>query len=231
MKRQSTYNCLIIDDEIPLADSTAEYFNLFGVSAYAVYDTKGCMEFLQNYNADIILLDINLGESSGFELCQMLRSVTQVPILFISARQSDDDILLALSIGGDDYIRKPYTLSVLLAKVRAVLKRCTVQAEVYWDGRLKVDFEAGRAFVNGDSLKLKAMEYKLLCCLVRNKGKVLTKEDLFSQVWEDTFVGDGTLNVHIRHLREQIEPDPNHPSYIQTVWGTGYLFEEQDYAQ
>ena len=103
------YNCLIIDDEEPLAESTAEYFNIFGVSAAAVFDAEGCRRFLGENSADIILLDINLDKTSGFDLCRELRTKTQVPILFISARQSDDDILLALGIGGDDYIRKPYT--------------------------------------------------------------------------------------------------------------------------
>ncbi|MCR1841735.1 response regulator transcription factor [Murimonas intestini] len=221
------YNCLIIDDEEPLAESTAEYFNIFGVSAAAVFDAEGCRRFLGENSADIILLDINLDKTSGFDLCRELRTKTQVPILFISARQSDDDILLALGIGGDDYIRKPYTLSVLLAKVKAVLKRCAPKEETrYQCGELEVDFLAGRAYKCKKPLKLKAMEYKLLAYLVRNRGRVIHKEELFSQVWGDVITGDGTLNVHIRRLREQIEEDPNHPVYIRTVWGTGYLFEE-----
>lgn len=221
------YQCLIVDDETPLAESTAEYFNLFGVSTAAVPDADGCRAFLSDNSADLILLDINLGHSSGFDLCRELRKTNQVPILFISARQSDDDILLALGIGGDDYIRKPYTLSVLLAKVRAVLKRCSVPQEAaYQSGRLRIDFAAGRAFLGGEPLRLKAMEFKLLCYLARNRGRIVPKEELFSQVWGDSITGDGTLNVHIRRLREQIEDDPNHPEIIRTVWGTGYLFEE-----
>lgn len=222
------YNCLIIDDEKPLAESTAEYFNLFGVSTAAVFDAGSCRSFLRQNQADLILLDINLGDSSGFDLCRELRETTQVPILFISARQSDDDILLALGIGGDDYIRKPYTLSVLLAKVKAVLKRCTAPEETsFQTGNLRVDFEAGRAFLSGRPLRLKAMEFKLLSYLVRNRGRVISKDELFTQVWGDSITGDGTLNVHIRRLREQVEQNPNHPVYIQTVWGTGYLFEEK----
>ncbi|MEG0379571.1 MAG: response regulator transcription factor, partial [Eubacterium sp.] len=152
------YNCLIIDDEKPLAESTAEYFNLFDVSTAAVFDAQSCLDFLTENHADLILLDINLKTSSGFDLCRILRQSTQVPILFISARQSDDDILLALNIGGDDYIRKPYTLSVLLAKVNAVLKRYgSCQSTTFETGQLLVDFEAGRAFMAGEPLKLKAM--------------------------------------------------------------------------
>lgn len=220
------YNCLIIDDEKPLAESTAEYFNFFDVSTAAVFDAQSAMDFLTKNHTDLILLDINLEKSSGFDLCRTLRQSTQVPILFISARQSDDDILLALNIGGDDYIRKPYTLSVLLAKVNAVLKRYgSCQSRTFETGNLLVDFEAGRAFVGGTPLKLKAMEFKLLCYLTQNPGRVLSKHELFKAVWGDVITSDGTLNVHIRHLREQIEADPNHPMRIQTVWGTGYLFE------
>ena len=117
------YDCLIVDDEVPLAQSTTEYFNLFDVKTVAVFNARDCIEFLKNNTVDLILLDINLGETSGFDLCQALRKTTQIPILFISARQSDDDILLALHIGGDDYIRKPYSLHILLAKVKVTLNR------------------------------------------------------------------------------------------------------------
>ena len=120
-------------------------------------------------------------------------------------------------------------MSVLLAKVKAVLRRCAAAEEtVYESGNLRVDFTAGLAFYRGEALKLKAMEYKLLCCLVRNRGRVVPKEELFTLVWGDGITGDGTLNVHIRRLREQIENDPNHPVLIQTVWGTGYLFEDRE---
>lgn len=221
------YNCLIVDDEMPLAESTAEYFNLFNVTTAAVFNTEDCLSFFKDNSADLILLDINLGDSSGFDLCRELRKISNVPILFISARQSDDDIILALGIGGDDYIRKPYTLSVLLAKVKAVLKRCaSVDETSYRCDRLYIDFVAGRAYIDDESLKLKSMEYKLLCYLVQNRGRVISKDEFFREVWGDSFTGDGTLNVHIRHLREHIELDPNAPEYIQTTWGTGYSFEE-----
>ncbi len=117
------YNCLIVDDEKLLADSTAEYFNLFGVKTAAVYGADGCYGFFKENKAELILLDINLGDGSGFSLCKKLRENTDIPILFISARTSDDDKIVALNIGGDDYVQKPYSLGVLLAKVKAVLKR------------------------------------------------------------------------------------------------------------
>ncbi len=227
------YNCLIVDDEQPLAESTSEYFNLFDVKTDFVLNSKDCFKFLEEHTVDVILLDINLEKESGFELCKKLRKTLDVPILFISARSSDDDILIALNIGGDDYIKKPYSLSVLLAKVKAVLKRYIANEkntenthQVYENGGLAINFKLGKVFLNEKEVPLKSMEYKLLIYLVQNKNRILEKEELFKQVWGDTITGDGTLNVHIRHLREKIEDNPNLPTRIKTVWGRGYVFEE-----
>lgn len=219
------YNCLIIDDEKVLANSTAEYFNLFGVSAAAVYGVEGCNRFFKDNTAELILLDINLGDGSGFELCKQLRAKTDIPILFISARTSDDDKIVALNIGGDDYVQKPYSLGVLLAKVKAVLKRYGQTAvPEYDDGYLRVNFEAKQVTVKSNAVKLTALEFKLLAYLIENKGRVLSKQNIFENVWQDKFTGDGTLNVHIRRLREAIEVNPNSPQYIVTAWGDGYKF-------
>ncbi|WCR26498.1 response regulator transcription factor [Paenibacillus thiaminolyticus] len=130
--------------------------------------------------------------------------------------------------GGDDYIQKPYTLSILLAKVKAVLKRYgnRTSPDKLEFGQVEIDCELSRVRVNGREVKFKALEYKLLCYLARNKNRVVPKEELFAKVWEDSFTGDGTLNVHIRHVREKIEADPNKPQYIKTVWGTGYVLED-----
>ena len=221
-----TYDCLIIDDEKLLADSTAEYFNLFGIKTGVAYSASNCRDFLRENSAQLLLLDINLGDGSGFELCKELRETTEIPILFISARTSDDDQIIALSIGGDDYIQKPYSLGVLLAKVKVVLKRCEKKGgSDYADGRLTVDFDARQAFVNGTPVKLTALEFKLLTYLIQNEGRVVPKQELFEKVWEDKFTGDGTLNVHIRKIREAIEPEAGSPEYILTVWGEGYRFK------
>ncbi len=219
------YNCLIIDDEKLLADSTAEYFNLFGVTATVAYSVNDCRDFFKLNTTELILLDINLGDGSGFDLCKELREITNIPILFISARTSDDDKIIALNIGGDDYVQKPYSLCVLLAKVKAVLKRYgKIATTKYSDGYLMVNFVSKQVEVNGSMVKLTALEFKLLTYLIENKGKVVSKKELFERVWEDKFTGDGTLNVHIRRLREAIERNPNDPKYIVTIWGDGYKF-------
>lgn len=222
------YNCLIVDDEIELAQMTCEYFQMFEVSCAYVADAKACEDFLSQHTVDILLLDINLQEDSGFQLCKRIRENSQMPILFISARQSDDDILIALNIGGDDYIKKPYTLSVLLAKVKVTLKRMRGSKEPVLsqgDVPIRLDASTMRVFAHGREIQLKAKEFKLLHYLFTHKNTILTKEQLFAAVWGDGFYGDGTLNVHIRKLREKIEKDPNAPEFIKTIWGTGYILE------
>ena len=219
------YDCLIIDDEKLLADSTAEYFNLFGVKTAIAYSASDCRAFFKENTAELLLLDINLGDGSGFELCKELRKNTEIPILFISARTSDDDKIIALNIGGDDYIQKPYSLGVLLAKVKVVLKRYGQKENTeYSDDRLTVDFGAKQVFVEGQLVKLTSLEFKLLAYLIQNVNRVISKQELFEKVWEDKFTGDGTLNVHIRKIREVIERVPSTPEYIITVWGDGYKF-------
>ncbi|MBP3886788.1 MAG: response regulator transcription factor [Cellulosilyticum sp.] len=252
------YKCLVIDDDIDIAKTTSEYFNIFDIkTAYATSYEDG-LEFVQNNEVSLVLLDINLGENSGFELCKMIRQQSDVPIFFISARTSDDDVLTALNVGGDDYIKKPYTLNILLAKVKAVLKRyekqqVVQQSQVEGNGdsvaeqsgveinreprtlqdnvmvqvtkQLVIDYNYRQIIKGGQPIKLKDMEFRLLCYLVENRNRVIKKDELFTKVWNDNFVGEGTLTVHIRHLREKIEDAPNQPKYIKTVWGIGYVFE------
>lgn len=219
------YDCLIIDDEKLLADSTAEYFNLFDVKTAVAYSASECRDFFQENTAQLLLLDINLGDSSGFQLCKELREKTEIPILFISARTSDDDKIVALNIGGDDYVQKPYSLGVLLAKVKAVLKRYGKNAAAqYSDGRLTVNFLTKQVLVSGSPVRLTALEFRLLSYLILNRDRVISKQELFEKVWEDKFTGDGTLNVHIRKIREAIERDPGRPEAVVTIWGDGYRF-------
>lgn len=236
------YTCLIVDDEETIGQTTSEYFNMFDVASTYVTSYEAAIKFLSENQVSILLLDINLPCHSGFELCKNIRKSTDIPILFISARTSDDDILTALNIGGDDYITKPYSLNILLAKVKAILKRCTssnlnlgqslqqsvTSSSIVNDAineRIKLDYNYRQVILDGTPVKLKNMEFKLLSYLMQNSNKVITKEELFNNVWQDRFIEDGTLNVHIRKLRQIIEKDPDNPQYIITIWGVGYVFE------
>lgn len=227
------YNCLIVDDEEELAKMTAEYFEMFDIKTQYVTSAASCFDFLNENEVDIILLDINLGDGSGFDVCKKVREEYQLPILFISARQSDDDVLVALSIGGDDYVKKPYSLSVLLAKVKVNLKRVeqlkklnSESAQVVADEDvMKLDVSTMSVIFNGERIMLKAKEFALLSTLYKHRNTIVTKDKLFEEVWGDTFYSDGTLNVHVRKLREKLEEDPNDPKMIKTIWGTGYILE------
>ena len=252
------YDCLIVDDEAELAKMTAEYFEMFDVKTQYVTSAASCFDFLERNETDVILLDINLGDGSGFEVCKRVREEYQLPILFISARQSDDDVLVALSIGGDDYVKKPYSLSVLLAKVKVNLKRVQQMKQLSAEGqeiqaaggngaavggesdaaggqvtgkkqeeslKLTLDPATMSAVRDGERIPLKAKEFALLKVLYERRNTIVTKEQLFDEVWGDSFYGDGTLNVHVRKLREKLEKDPNNPEMLKTIWGTGYMLE------
>lgn len=262
--------CLIVDDEIELAEMTREYFEMFGVSCACCASAQECLDFLNGHTAGLILLDINLVEESGFSLCKKIRETSDIPILFVSARDSDSDVLIALNIGGDDYIKKPYSLSVLLAKVQVVLKRMEaarqhaaenlsvecggkgaegcVENDGICDGNngghgggacdgngadqggsMRLAEEKFCVYLKREGqekeIRLKAKEFALLKCLYEHRGTIVTKEQLFLSVWGDAFYSDGTLNVHIRRLREKLEEDPSDPEWIKTIWGTGYMLE------
>lgn len=239
------YKCLIVDDEITIAENTAEYFNMFDIPTAYVTSYEEAEAFFNENCVSLVLLDVNLGDKSGFTLCKKIRESYDIPILFISARNSDDDVLTALSIGGDDYICKPFSLNVLFAKAKAVLARYEKAAEavmaasaVLVSGQaeikdeiiniseeLTLDTKTRKLLKNGKDVPLKAMEYKMLLFLLQNRGRVVTKDELLKYVWEDEYIGEGTLAVHARHLREKTERDPKNPEIIKTIWGVGYMIE------
>ncbi|MDR0490691.1 MAG: response regulator transcription factor [Oscillospiraceae bacterium] len=221
-------DCLIIDDEISIAETICEYFNLFGLKSESVTDYDAGLAAAVTMQPSLILLDVNLNGQSGFALCKTLREASDVPILFISARNTDDDVLAGLGVGGDDYIAKPFSMAVLLAKAKAMLKRGNMKAapdEIIRFGNVEIERGSGCVFRGGEPIKLKPMEQKLLLYLFDNRGRRATKDELLEKVWGDTFIGEGTLSVHIRHLREKLEEDPKNPQFIKTAWGSGYMFE------
>lgn len=231
------FKVLMIDDDEVIAQTTAEYFNMFDVKTAYVTNYDDAVAFLEKNMVSLLLLDINLGDKSGFDLCKKVREDYDMPIFFISARTSDDDVLIALNIGGDDYIKKPYTLSILLAKVKSTLARYEREAKAVESAPVSdnvstslasdiyLDTNTHKLMVKGEAVSLKAMEYKMLLYLIENRGRVVTKDELLKNVWDDEYIGEGTLAVHIRHLREKIENDPKNPDIIKTVWGVGYMIE------
>ena len=243
-----SYKVLIVDDDEVIAQSTAEYFNMFDTPSAYVTSFDDAVSFLDDHMVSLLLLDINLGDKSGFDLCKKVRESYDIPILFISARTSDDDVLIALNIGGDDYIKKPYTLNILLAKVKAVLDRYEKAREAARsaaesagaqktrqgsaDGRIRIreevylDTALHKLIDHGRQEELRAMEYKLLLYLLENAGRVITRDEILDNVWQDENTCDGTITVHIRHIREKIEPDPKNPEIIKTAYGVGYVVEE-----
>ncbi|MCR5746355.1 MAG: response regulator transcription factor [Lachnospiraceae bacterium] len=247
MENTDQIKVLMVDDDELIARSTSEYFNIVGVRTAYVTSYDAALDFLEKQEVSLLLLDINLGDKSGFDLCKKVRENYDMPIFFISARTSDDDILIALNIGGDDYIKKPYTLNVLLAKVKTVLDRYekAKEAAKKVSGNAPVLSETNRKDVKlfikdglyldtathkltdyGKPKELRAMEYKLLFYLLENAGRVITKDELFDHVWKDENTCDGTIAVHIRHIREKIESDPKDPKIIKTVYGVGYMVEK-----
>ena len=239
--------CLIVDDDITIAENTAEYFNIFDISTAFVTSYDDAVRFLEENETSLVLLDINLGERSGFELCKKIRREFDMPILFISARKSDDDILTALNIGGDDYISKPFTMSSLLAKVKAVLQRyekavsmakaaenTPVQADntsvrseaaIYIAENIFLDTSTHKLVKNSEETELKVREYNMLLYILKNRGRVVTKDELLKCAWEDEFIGEGTLPVHARRIRMKLEDDPDDPKILKTIWGVGYIIE------
>lgn len=247
MENADGIKVLMIDDDELIARSTSDYFNIVGVKTAYVTSYDAAVEFLEKQEVSLLLLDINLGDKSGFDLCRRIRENYDMPIFFISARTSDDDVLIALNIGGDDYIKKPYTLNILLAKVKAVLDRYEKAREAartaavsggtenarpaHADGRILIredlylDTAMHKLIDHGKQEELRAMEYKLLLYLLENAGRVITRDELLDNVWGDENTCDGTITVHIRHIREKIESDPKNPEIIRTAYGVGYVVE------
>ncbi len=178
---------------------------------------------------DLLLLDWNLPDGDGLELCRWLKSVSQVPVLMVTARDMEMDQVICLEEGVDDYVAKPFSLAVLKARIRALLRRFSRQEEgsVYLSsGDIRLSEKDRKVWKDGAELELSRVEYKLLNYFLENKNQVLLKEQLLERVWDGDFVEENTLTASIRRLRLKVEEDPAHPRYIKTVHGMGYLWEE-----
>jgi two-component system response regulator RegX3 len=220
---------LIIEDEEPLAEALKYTLGKEGYQVEVALDGAEGLERFQTRDADLVLLDLMLPVMDGLEVCKRIRADSNVPIIMLTARDSDLDEVLGLEIGADDYVTKPFDMRKLIARVKALLRRTAVQEKetadrLEWAG-IVMDLAKHEVRVNGRGVHLTTTEYRLLELLMRRPGRVLTREFVLGQVWDGYYGSSKTLDVHVRHLREKIEEDPSRPVMIKTVRGAGYRLD------
>lgn len=222
---------LIVEDEESLADPLAFLLRKEGFEVLVVNDGQTALAEFDRVGADIVLLDLMLPGMSGTEVCKQLRARSGVPVIMVTARDSEIDKVVGLELGADDYVTKPYSSRELIARIRAVLRRggeddAGVGEGVLESGPVRMDVERHTVTVNGDQITLPLKEFDLLEYLMRNSGRVLTRGQLIDRVWGADYVGDTkTLDVHVKRLRSKIEADPANPVHLLTVRGLGYKLE------
>ncbi|MEV0268424.1 MAG: response regulator transcription factor [Hamadaea sp.] len=222
---------LVVEDEEAFSDAISYMLRKEGFEvSVAATGTAALTEFDRS-GADIVLLDLMLPEMSGTEVCRQLRVRSSVPIIMVTARDSEIDKVVGLELGADDYVTKPYSPRELVARIRAVLRRRSQEpvdagGATLSAGPVRMDVERHVVTVSGDTVPLPLKEFELLELLLRNAGRVLTRGQLIDRVWGADYVGDTkTLDVHVKRLRSKIEPEPSTPRYLVTVRGLGYKFE------
>jgi two-component system response regulator RegX3 len=221
---------LIVEDEESFADPLAFLLRKEGFTAAVATTGQEALDEFDRNGADIVLLDLMLPGMSGTDVCKQLRLRSTVPVIMVTARDSEIDKVVGLELGADDYVTKPYSARELIARVRAVLRRGgeaeELQPQVLEAGPVRMDVERHVVTVGGEEVGLPLKEFDLLEYLLRNAGRVLTRGQLIDRVWGADYVGDTkTLDVHVKRLRSKLEPDPADPRYLVTVRGLGYKFE------
>ena len=222
---------LIVEDEEALSDPLAFLLGREGFQTIVVDNGLDALPVFDREGADLVLLDVMLPGMSGMEVCRKLREVSSVPIIMLTAKDSELDKVLGLELGSDDYVTKPYSARELIARIRAVLRRRSAETDsatesVLQGGPVRMDIDRHVVTVNGEEISMPLKEFELLEILLRNVGRVMTRGQLIERVWGADYVGDTkTLDVHIKRLRSKIEPDSSAPQYVVTVRGLGYKFE------
>jgi two-component system response regulator RegX3 len=222
---------LVVEDEESFSDALSYMLRKEGFEVSVAETGPAALTEFDRTGADIVLLDLMLPEMSGTEVCRQLRTKSQVPIIMITARDSEIDKVVGLEIGADDYVTKPYSPRELVARVRAVLRRQVAdppEAAVpsLAVGPVRMDVDRHVVTVDGEPVQLPLKEFELLELLLRNAGRVLTRGQLIDRIWGADYVGDTkTLDVHVKRLRSKVEPSPSTPRHIVTVRGLGYKFE------
>jgi len=221
---------MLVDDEPLIIDSLTYSLQREGFEVQSVGDGSVALQAIEEFQPDLVVLDIMLPGVSGLEICRKLRAQSTIPVIMLTARGEEFDRVLGLEVGADDYLAKPFSFRELLARIRAVLRRVeldrqTIQLKSIDIGDISLDTIARRLMKQGKEIPLSAREFDLLAILMKHAGQALSREELLNQVWGDAWVGDPrTLDVHVRWLRMKIEEDPASPVYIQTVRGHGYRF-------
>ena len=222
---------LIVEDEESVLDPLELLLTKEGFSIETARDGKEALEQFAKTKPDLILLDLMLPEISGTEVCRQIRLKSQVPIIMLTAKDTEVDKVVGLELGADDYVVKPYSKAELVARIKAVLRRkgsdsTNEQSGSITAGPVVIDVERHQVSINDQLISLPLKEFELLEFLVRNSGRVLTRTQLIDRVWGSDYFGDTkTLDVHVKRLRAKIEKDPANPVYIQTIRGLGYKFE------
>lgn len=216
---------LIIEDNKELSGLLCDFLRRENYTVSVAESGEKALSLYERYGARLIVLDIMLPGMDGFGICKKIREESNVPILIVSAKTAKEDKLNGLDLGADDYIEKPYDIDIMLAKISGIFKRRYAVDEIV-NGDICINKVRRTVYKNGVQLEVTAKEFDLLLLLVENKGRTLSKEYLFGQVWgSDSFSEQQTLTVHIKWLRQKIEDDPKNPKRILTVWGVGYRYE------
>jgi two-component system response regulator ResD len=228
--RSTVAKVLIVDDEPNIREVVGLYLRRDGHTVVLATDGEEALEVFRESEPDIVILDLMLPKISGLEVCRRMRADRRVPLIMLTARGEEEERIVGLSLGADDYVVKPFSPRELAARVAAVLRRVEEssgdvgQKVLSFDG-LRIDPNTREILVRGEPATLTAREFDLLHHLASSPGRVYTRDQLMELVWGYTFSADtSTVTVHVRRLREKVEPDPTRPRYLQTVWGVGYKF-------
>ena len=226
---------LLLEDDESLIDGLGYSLGRAGFRMEIARNLQECRRALEEEGEyDLLLLDVTLPYGSGFQICEEMRAKgSSIPIIFLTAADEETSIIRGLDLGGDDYITKPFRLGELLSRIRALLRRAARGREegaVLKSGSLTIDTQSLKVYRDGEALELTGAEYRLLCLLVKNAGRILTRSMILDALWDGNgnYVDDNTLSVYIRRLREKIEKDPSSPQSLLTVRGLGYQWKEQE---
>ena len=226
---------LVVDDELEIGQLIRDYLKSEGYEVVLAFDGEEGLKAYKKHKPLLVILDILLPKIDGMEICRTIRNESNVPILMLSAKQSDIDKILSLGLGADDYITKPFSPRELVARVKAQIRRYTLLStpaeknNYIKINKLEIDVKGYNVYLTGKKIDLSAKEFEILHFLMLNPNQVITREQIFNQVWGYNDFGDiNTVTVHIRKIREKIENNPSQPKYIKTIWGVGYKFVGED---